>query len=71
MIWAPYKSNLGALFIVVSFLRGAMAPSGLLLSSATGCIFIVCNGNDIDNNRRISLMEFKLVSNHATRVQEF
>ena len=48
-----------------------MAPAGLLLSSATGCIFIVFNGNDIDNNRRISLMEFKLVSNHATRVQEF
>ena len=39
VIWAPYKSNLGALLIVVSSLRGgAMAPSGLLLSSATTAI---------------------------------
>ena len=39
VIWAPYKSNLGVLLIVVSSLRGVMAPSNLLLSSATA------NGN--------------------------
>ena len=42
MIWAPYKSNLGALFIVVSSLRGAMATSGLLLRTATGNTVLQC-----------------------------
>ena len=36
VILAPSKSNLCAFLVAVSSLRGTMAPSGLLLRSATG-----------------------------------
>ena len=45
VILAPSKSNLSAFLIAVFSLRGGMAPSGLLLRSATGCRHIVPSPN--------------------------
>ena len=42
VILVPSKSNLCTFLIAVSSLRGAMAPSGLLLRSATGNTVLQC-----------------------------
>ena len=66
VIWAPYKSNLGTLFIVVSSLRGAMAPSGLLDSSAIEYIYLETTFDTCD-----SLKYFILLLNPDFRHSSF